>query len=649
MSPFRGIRSLAAASAAFLLSAAALTADALPAVAAPPGIATTPAVSDLEFSPDDRLAYAASESEPTVSVVDTASETVIAQIPVPAPVRAMALSPDGTRLYLATVCDWSIPDMGVLVIDTATRSVSTTRMRTLCPTYDIVVAGDGRTLFAGSTRLDRLDVATGALLQSDPVPAGHIDSLALTRDGRQLYSQAHSEHRGVYKGSANWTITRFETAGMAASGSGNVYSYEARGLAVVPDGTRVLTADWDGWMEFSFITLFSGSHRVHAIEGIAQNLTGAIASAHDGTEVVVGAGSRVAVVALTSGRLLRTVETAMGVTGLWTSHDGKTVYAGSAGGPGLVRIPVGVSSPAPTVDRIAGADRYATAIELSRLAFPTGADAVYLASGQNFPDALSAAPAAAMQRAALLLTPPGELRDDVRAEIERLAPRTIVALGGPEIMSDALRARLGRIAPVVWLRGADRYATSRAIAQYAWPGRAPSVHLADGRSFPDAVGSAAGAGSLRGPLILMPGDLQYQTPAYYEVDGELGRLRPLVTYVLGGQPTISDLTYNTISGSNLERTERLWGMDRYATSWYANGRAISAADHVYLATGTNFPDALAGAAVAGAGGSPLFIVPPNCVPRTVLADIAHLGATRVTLLGGTPSLSAAVEALTPCA
>ncbi|WKK72599.1 cell wall-binding repeat-containing protein [Rathayibacter oskolensis] len=79
-----------------------------------------------------------------------------------------------------------------------------------------------------------------------------------------------------------------------------------------------------------------------------------------------------------------------------------------------------------------------------------------------------------------------------------------------------------------------------------------------------------------------------------------------------------------------------------------NRAAFTAASTVYLATGENFPDALAGATAAGFTKNPLYTVKPDCVPQGVLDDITTLGATKVVLLGGTNTLSEGVATLTAC-
>lgn len=87
------------------------------------------------------------------------------------------------------------------------------------------------------------------------------------------------------------------------------------------------------------------------------------------------------------------------------------------------------------VSRLAGPDRIATAIEISRHEFPGGVDEVYLADAFNFPDALAGGELSA---GPVLLVPScGPLPDAVKAEIQRLDPLRVIALGGPNAVCDA--------------------------------------------------------------------------------------------------------------------------------------------------------------------------------------------------------------------
>jgi putative cell wall-binding protein len=118
--------------------------------------------------------------------------------------------------------------------------------------------------------------------------------------------------------------------------------------------------------------------------------------------------------------------------------------------------------------------------------------------------------------------------------------------------------------------------------------------------------------------------------------------------VAGGRFSVSEGVLDSLSSGVPAAVTRVSGDDRYATSVALNADAFDEADTVYLATGLNFPDALAGGVLAGLRDAPLYVVPGDCVPRGVLAGIARLGADDVVLLGGTTALTPGVQQLAPC-
>lgn len=101
------------------------------------------------------------------------------------------------------------------------------------------------------------------------------------------------------------------------------------------------------------------------------------------------------------------------------------------------------SGPAPLpTSRLAGADRFATAVAISRSAFPAGAPVVHIARADAFPDALAGG---ALTRGPVLLVPRcGTVPASVMAEVKRLAPAEVVALGGPSSVCDAVLAQVAR-------------------------------------------------------------------------------------------------------------------------------------------------------------------------------------------------------------
>ena len=98
-----------------------------------------------------------------------------------------------------------------------------------------------------------------------------------------------------------------------------------------------------------------------------------------------------------------------------------------------------------SVQRLAGDDRYATAVAISRSTYPNGGvPVVYVTTGENFPDALSAAPAAASQGGPILLTNPSFAPSSTLAELQRLNPARVIVVGGTVAVSDAAFNSRGR-------------------------------------------------------------------------------------------------------------------------------------------------------------------------------------------------------------
>lgn len=89
---------------------------------------------------------------------------------------------------------------------------------------------------------------------------------------------------------------------------------------------------------------------------------------------------------------------------------------------------------------------------------------------------------------------------------------------------------------------------------------------------------------------------------------------------------------------------RLGGNDRYATAAIiATSSFPGGATTVVVATGDNFPDALAGNYIAGQRNAPVLLTQQAAVPASTLAALQTLRAKNVVLLGGLTAVSQAVE------
>ncbi|WP_405216248.1 cell wall-binding repeat-containing protein [Agrococcus sp. Ld7] len=308
-------------------------------------------------------------------------------------------------------------------------------------------------------------------------------------------------------------------------------------------------------------------------------------------------------------------------------------------------IPFQLAVVSPT-DRIEGANRFETAVEISKSGYPSGAPVVYVASGEVWPDAMSASPAAAYEGGPVLLVRKGEAPAVVLDEIGRLGAERVVIVGGLPSVSAAVETSIGAIdsvATIDRLAGVNRFDTSRLVAAYAFDS-AEGAYIATGTRFPDALSAGAAAGHLSWPLVLIDTRTEVPAATVATLDGlSIDRVR-----IVGSTDAVPSSNAGELVDAGFVVT-RHGGANRFATSALVTGSAFdSAPNGAYLASGLLFPDALAGSAVAGAQGAPLLITREGCVPQPVLNTLDELAPTSITLLGGEPSLSLEVARLTGC-
>jgi len=283
------------------------------------------------------------------------------------------------------------------------------------------------------------------------------------------------------------------------------------------------------------------------------------------------------------------------------------------------------------VTRLSGGDRIGTAIAISQQTFPTAgsAKAVILTAAYNFPDALAGAPLAAAKDGPVLLTDPGVLTPATLTEIQRVLPSggTVYVLGGDAAIAATIDQALTSAGYVPQrIAGANRFETSVKIAQAL--GSPTTVFLATGDIFADALSAGPAAASVHGAVLLTDGPV----------------MPPAVQAYLSGlaSPTVYDVGDG--AGKAYPSGTLLAGGDRWATSALVAEKFFASPTVVGVATGWNFPDALAGAGAMGIMGGPVLLSDPVVLPS---ADALYLtnNASTITqafLFGGTASLSPAI-------
>jgi len=194
--------------------------------------------------------------------------------------------------------------------------------------------------------------------------------------------------------------------------------------------------------------------------------------------------------------------------------------------------------------------------------------------------------------------------------------------------------------PVIRLTGTNRYGTGVEISQEGFPGGADIVYVSTGLTFPDALAAGPAAALGNGPVLLTD---PVTMPA--AVRAEVVRLDPDRIVVVGGTDRVSaaiQADLNTIAptdritGANRFETSRLIAIDAFGLASSGGG-----ATDVYIATGLNFPDALAAGAAGATFGSPVILVNGTqpTVDQATLDVLTDLGAVNITVVGGSNMVS----------
>jgi putative cell wall-binding protein len=315
----------------------------------------------------------------------------------------------------------------------------------------------------------------------------------------------------------------------------------------------------------------------------------------------------------------------------------------------------------PSVQRLAGADRYGTALAIAQAKFPSAPSNVFIVNGTNFPDALSAVPAATFKNAPILLVKPTALPSAVKNQLAAWNPAHVWIIGGPGSVSDAVKNQIDAVTGTVHrVAGADRYETSRAVATtffgtglFTGP---ETYYLANGAGFADALAAGPAAAIRKGAVILVKGTAAHlDTPTKNLIKAE--NLETFSVQLAGGTGTISNGIDQDLyalmdkSASNVPYSQdhpRRAGADRYTTAAEIVDAQFGHAETVYLAIGSSFPDALAGGAAAGKDQAPILLVRSTCIPWDAYQQLLRLQPNKIYLLGGTGVISNAMLNLPAC-
>ncbi|MFB2585533.1 cell wall-binding repeat-containing protein [Herbiconiux liukaitaii] len=195
------------------------------------------------------------------------------------------------------------------------------------------------------------------------------------------------------------------------------------------------------------------------------------------------------------------------------------------------------------------------------------------------------------------------------------------------------------------ITGSDRYDQAVKVTRSAFPtGGIDVLYLASGEKFSDALSAGSVAGVHGAPLLLtQSGTLPAVTKA------EITRLAPKDIVVVGGTASVSAAVFGGLkSAFAAANVHRVAGADRFDVSRSLISHptfGVPSSAWVYLATGVDFPDALAASPAAVSVNGPVMLV-DGSQPTVSAADLAlltSLKATSVRIAGGRASVTDGIQ------
>lgn len=284
-------------------------------------------------------------------------------------------------------------------------------------------------------------------------------------------------------------------------------------------------------------------------------------------------------------------------------------------------------------ERIFGQSRYETGLAIAEKyrSMTDGGkfNSVIVATGTNYPDALSGSYLAKVKEGPIILhsgRTEGEVAEYIKSNLKKGGQ--VYILGGTGVIPQSLVTKLKGL-KVKRLGGANRYETNLKILEEAGVGKEGTkegIIVATGTNYPDAL-SASSSGK---PLLLVGGGLNAKQTEF------LSKLAKRPYYILGGEAVVSKETMKEIKNKYATSAARIFGSSRYETSLKIAEKFFPGSqDSVIVSYGGNFPDALAGGPLALKLNCPIIMSDSRSNVYSEISKYAkNAGITKGIVLGG---------------
>ncbi|HZK85638.1 MAG TPA: cell wall-binding repeat-containing protein, partial [Desulfosporosinus sp.] len=297
------------------------------------------------------------------------------------------------------------------------------------------------------------------------------------------------------------------------------------------------------------------------------------------------------------------------------------------------------------VNRLAGENSVDTALEIAKAGYKGKLSNVVLATAQTYPDALAGSVLAYKLNAPILLV--GSTETDQKKVLDYLETNldsagTVYILGGTAVVSSAMEANVTAIGckSIIRLGGVDRYETAMKIADHLELTTGTSLVLVNGESYPDALSISSMAGIMQSPILLIQKDGISE-----EVKEKIAEIQPEKVYIIGLEGVISTVAEREVARITTLTQEsiiRIGGFDRYETSLAVAQYFNLSGQSICIATGNNFPDALAGSVYAANFKAPIILV-NGSLSEMQINYLKTRKITGATIFGGAAVISNDLE------
>ncbi|MED2977444.1 N-acetylmuramoyl-L-alanine amidase [Bacillus swezeyi] len=283
-----------------------------------------------------------------------------------------------------------------------------------------------------------------------------------------------------------------------------------------------------------------------------------------------------------------------------------------------------------TASRIAGKNRYDTAVQASKKGWSSASAAVVVGGGA-YADAISAAPFAYQKNAPLLLTNSKNLSSETKSRLKELKTKTVYIIGGTPAVSNRVASQIKNLGITVKrIAGKNRYDTAAKVAK-SMSSTSKAV-IANGFLYADPIAVIPYAAKNGYPILFTN---QKTLNSYTSEAMKSKGIKQ--TFVIGSTGSINSTLYR-----KLPSPTRISGKNRYDLSVNIAKKFSLSTSNTYVSNGFKYADSISGAALAAKQNKAIILTNGENLSKEPRTFIGDKSIKYFSIMGGTPSVASKV-------